>query len=285
MPVRRYTVLGCLLFIALLVPRTLSASKSINDYPLRVHIFGVHWGGSNYWGYRGYGRGNLTDGNETHAMEYTFECLEHPMTSDGPEDYAAKWKKPGQTIELLMGEVGSQKTHTCEMKVTLREYVFERHNGVLYTISLADYQRQLANRAARQADLAPADRDAAHYPLKLTILNLNWTEREGGMHSGMGQGNLFTDKGVAAIDFSIDCPVNITTNAEGRFYRAQWETEGQTMNLLLHKIGDPSQAAVCRLKTIVHDDVYVRQSTGVLKAVSQDAYKQMSQATPAPVTP
>jgi hypothetical protein len=285
MHARRSMVFASLLSIALLVPTIAKASKNVNDYPLHVHLFQVHWNGGGYWGYRGFGRGNLIDGTETHAIEYSFECNEHPMTSDGPEDYAAKWKKQGETVELLMGEIGSQKTHTCELKVTLKPYVFERRNGIMYTVSEDDYKRQMTARAARQADLAPVDRDSAHYPLKLTILNLNWSEREGGLRSGMGQGNLQTDKGLSAVDFSIECPVNIATNPDGRYYRAQWETEGEKMNLLLHNINDPNQAAVCHLKTVMHDDVYVRQSTGVLKAVSQEAYKQMGQASAPAVTP
>ncbi len=285
MHARRPAVFASLLSIALLVPASLRASKNVNDYPLHVHIFQVHWSGGGYWGYRGFGRGNLIDGADVHAIEYSFECNEHPMTSDGPEDYAAKWKKQGERVELLMGEIGSQKTHTCELKVTLKPYVFERRNGLLVTVSDDEYKREIAAREARQADLAPVDHDPAHYPLKLTILNLNWSERVAGLHSGMGQGNLQTDKGVSAVDFTIECPVNIATNPDGRYYHAQWETEGERMNLLLHNINDPSLAAVCHLKTIVHNDVYVRQSSGVLKAVSQDAYKQMGQAAPGPVTP
>jgi hypothetical protein len=56
------------------------------------------------------------------------------------------------------------------------------------------------------------------------------------------------------------------------------------MTILLHDINNPGLAATCDLKTVVHSDVYIRRSTGDLKAVSQEQYKDMEKseaATPA----
>ncbi len=47
------------------------------------------------------------------------------------------------------------------------------------------------------------------------------------------------------------------------------------MTLLLGNLADPGSGATCAVRTVVHPDVYVRQATGIIKAVSQDEYKRM----------
>jgi hypothetical protein len=263
------------LFLVLTTAVAAHAAPKLADYPLRVRIFQNHWNGSDWNGYRGFGRANLIDGDQTNAMEYTFLCEDHFTASDPGEGYPAKWKKQGQELEMLLGIIGTDKVHKCTMKTTLKDFVFVRRAGVLGTITQAEFKDRQAKFAQRAAALAPADANNSHYPLHLSILNLNWGNTVAGLHSGMGQGNLTTPAGVSAVDFSLSCPVSIDVNPIGRYYLGRWQAEGSRMSLLLHKLGDPTAAATCDLKTIVHTDVYVRRSTGDLQAVSQAQYKDM----------
>jgi hypothetical protein len=251
------------------------AAPNPADYPLRVHIFTTSWNGSIYNGYHGFGRANLTDGADTHAMEYTFECNEHFMISDSGEASAAKWKKPGQAIEMLVGEIGSNKLHTCQLKVEMKDTVYARRNGLLEVLSQEDYKAREANREQHNAAIAPVDADPAHYPLQLAVLDMDWGEAMGGIVRGSGHANVRSGSEISSMDFVAECPVKFKATPDGRYFYAKWTREGSDMQILMHKLGDPTQAATCNLKTSVHTDVYVMQSAGVLKAVSQEKYKTM----------
>jgi hypothetical protein len=254
-----------------------AAARNPADYPLRVHIYDRHQSHSAKWRtYTGHGRGNVFDGDEVHAMEYTFVCYDDFLVNEAGEDYPARWKKPGLSLELLMGVVGSDtRTRTCELKVALKDYVFLHLNGKLTQISQEEYQARQQAHAEREQALAPTDVDPSHYPLELSLLNISWTDSTGGMHSGSGQGDLRTPSGLAAVDFVLRCPVVLQPTPEGRYYRGQWRDPGHAMTLLLGNLADPNSAATCEVTTLLHPDVYIRQAVGVIKAVSQEEYKQM----------
>ena len=59
-------------------------------------------------------------------MEFTYDCADHLMASSGNEAYPAKWKKPGQSIDVIFGEIGANPDsfHDCEFKVAEKQYVF-----------------------------------------------------------------------------------------------------------------------------------------------------------------
>jgi hypothetical protein len=263
----------------------MAAPKSLADYPLRVHIYNTHWGYGgesafieDYSGYHGHGRANLTDGPDTRGMEYTFECDSHFMTSDPGESYPAKWKKQGQELEMLMTVIGTDKMRTCHLKVTLKDFVYERRNGKLETVSIAENKQRVVEAAAREVALAPVDKDPSHYPMKLSILDLDWSGKIAGMHHGSGHGNLQTPEGLSAVDMALACPATIHVTPEGRFYHARWTKPGSELEILLHKTGEPDAAATCEVKTSLHTDVYVLQSAGVLKTVSREKFKSMQTA-------
>jgi len=277
-----FIVLG-LLVPALAAP-AFAAPKNPADYPLRVHIYRTHWSTGTdgpyiyeYFntGYHGYGRANLIDGAETNAMEYSFECDSHFLKSDTDEAYMARWKKPGQSIEMLVSTIGSEKVKSCVLKVTLKDTVYHKVNGEIISLTQEQYKARQADGVAREAAVSDVDADVSHYPMKLTLLSLDWSGRVNGMHHGSGQGNLIAGSQVSAVDMALACPTTIHTTAEGRFYHARWIKEGSEMSILLHQAGDPSVAATCNVKASLHGDVYVLESAGVLKAVSQDKYKSL----------
>ena len=277
-----FIVLG-LLVPALAAP-AFAAPKDPADYPLRVHIYRTHWSTGSEGpyiyefynaGYHGYGRANLTDGPQTNAMEYTFECDTHFLKSDNGETYLARWKKPGHSIEMLVSTIGSDKVKTCQLKVTLKDTVYHKVNGEIISLTQEQYKAREADGAAREAAVNAVDADVSHYPMKLTLLSLDWSGRVNGMHHGSAQGNLIAGSQVSAVDMALACPTTIHTTAEGRFYHARWIKQGSEMSILLHQPGDPSAAATCDVKASLHSDVYVLESAGVLKTVSQDKYKSL----------
>jgi hypothetical protein len=277
----RFLLALLLAIAALSVSPLRAAMRNPEDYPLRVHIYDKHEhrtrpGRAFAYTYAGHGRGNVIDGDEIHAMEYDYNCVDSFLVSEAGEDYPAKWKRPGLSLELLIGVIGSDtRTHACELKVALKDYVFLYANGKLTQISPEEYQARQSAHAEREQALAPRDLDPAHYPLELSLLNLVWGDNTAGMHSGSGQGDLRTPAGLAAVDFAIRCPVVVQTTPEGRYYRGQWTEPGRSMTLLLGNLADPASGATCQVNTVVHPDVYVRQATGIIKAVSQDEYKRM----------
>jgi len=261
-----------------------AAARNPEDYPLRVHIYDKQQHRNKRFHTNiGHGRGNIIEGNQINGMEYAFDCIDSFQTSEAGEDYPAKWKKPGLTLELLMGVIGSDtKTRTCELQVALKEYVFAKVNGKLVHLSPQEYFARESARAERDQALAPHDVDPSHYPLELSLLNLTWTDKTDGMHSGSGQGNLKTPTGLIAVDFAIRCPVVIQTTPDGRYYRGQWMEPEHAMTLLLGNLADPSADATCQLTTVLHTDVYIRQAPGLIKAVSQDEYQDEYRRTQTP---
>jgi hypothetical protein len=114
-----------------------AASHKPSDYPLRVHIYrrvvhSHHTHGLLTY-VEGDGRANLFENSEPKGIDFTYVCGERFMTSSGFETYPARWKKPGESLVLLMREVGSDATDTCELKVDVKNFVYVSRNGTLMT--------------------------------------------------------------------------------------------------------------------------------------------------------
>jgi hypothetical protein len=114
-----------------------AAGHNASDYPLRVHIFQFN-GHSHYYQRSldvvdGEGRADLFENSQPRGFDFSYSCSERLMASPGFETYPARWKKRGQTLEILepvMGKPGSFQS--CEMKVSLKEdTAYFRHNGGL----------------------------------------------------------------------------------------------------------------------------------------------------------
>ena len=119
----------------------MEAKRNIANYSLRVHIYETHWN-HNQWGFHAFGRANLFDEKGVpHGVEFTYDCANHMMASDGNEAYPAKWKKPAQSIEVVFGEIGANpdSLHACEMKIAEKSFVFFRQGGGLGTESAQEF--------------------------------------------------------------------------------------------------------------------------------------------------
>jgi hypothetical protein len=81
----------------------------------------------------GEGRADLFENGQPRGFDFGYACADRLMASPGFETYPARWKKRGQTLEILQPVMGKPGAFdACEMKVTLKEdSVYFRHNGGL----------------------------------------------------------------------------------------------------------------------------------------------------------
>jgi hypothetical protein len=270
------------------LPMAAHASKpDPADYPLRIRIYSTHWGRQWPVGwpdfdvypgeYVGYGRANLSDAAKINAIDYTFYCDAHFMTSEDSEAYPARWKKnkEGRQLEMLVGIIGTDHVVRCSLSVAIKPFVYGRLNGKRVTWTQEEYAARAARRAESEAELQVSDPDPQHYPLKLSVLHLDMGGREAHLYTGSGLGNILEPDGaIHAADFALNCPVRIQETVDGRYYSAKWDAGKTHLTILLRKIGDATQTATCSAQTSLHGDVYVRTASGV-QAVSQQKYREM----------
>ena len=126
------------------------------EYPVRVHI--KKWNMQTTRGRRtgfvlstrGHGFANVVEpGKGTQGFEFTFEdCdrLESPADGGG---YPARWKNEHEMV-IVNSVIGSDKTHECDLKLTLRNVVYVVQNGHLATRPLGG-----ANDTDTTKDAAP----------------------------------------------------------------------------------------------------------------------------------
>jgi hypothetical protein len=149
MKASRFAVPLGALALLLCVPVSLLAKKTLSDYSMRIHIYQTHWN-HNSWGFHAFGRANLFDEQGVpHGVEFTYDCVDHLMASSGNEAYPAKWKKQGQSVDVVFGEIGANpgSFHHCEFKVAEKQFVFYHNQGELGTESAQEFMSKDRNQA------------------------------------------------------------------------------------------------------------------------------------------
>jgi TPR repeat protein len=259
--------------------------RDLSTYPLRVHIFQSDWDPrtGNLMGGRGSGVANLIEGQDIHGFDFSYECPINYLKSVGNQAYAAKWKKPGKTIELVGNTVGNEnKSDTCEFKVTLHDYVYDVQNGTLAMFSQEQYK---VRTGAALPKSGPIDADISHYPLRLSVLAIDWTPLVNGARTATGRGNIVTRTGLSSVDFTTSCIVPFRVSEEGRYYAGQWTREGSALAIFLHTGGESPTSFLCNLQTNLHTDIYVRDASGAITAMSPEDYRRTVLKMSAPPAP
>jgi len=129
-------VLGGLLSCLVTATIARAAGHNIADYSLRVHIFQFN-SHSHYYQRSldmvdGEGRANVYENSEPRGFDFSYHCSDRLMVSPGYDTYPARWKKPGQTIEVLQPVFGKPGAfESCELKVEMKESAYYKHNGLL----------------------------------------------------------------------------------------------------------------------------------------------------------
>jgi hypothetical protein len=147
------------LALLLCLPVSVLAKKLISAYSMRIHIYETHWNHSST-GYHAFGRANLFDEQGVpHGVEFTYDCGDHLMASSGNEAYPAMWKKPGQSVDVVFGEIGANPNsfHDCEFKIAEKQFVFYHTQGDLGTESAQEFMTRHKNQAPTVGAATPAD--------------------------------------------------------------------------------------------------------------------------------
>ena len=242
---------------------------------LQVHVFergAIRTKRSGY--FRGEGKANLIEGNSVRGFEFSYECPYKFHSSDEDAFYPAQWKVEGLKIYIITPAPGTDKEHLCELKMLMKDFVYRRINGKLVTMSVQEYASRDEARIERAQSLAPADLDPSHYPVNIALLHLTWTGEVSGVHAGTGQGNIKSDAGINAVDFSLHCPIVVQPTPDGRYLLGRWLQPGTHLQLLLRSIDvDGAPGATCDVTTVVEPDVYIRTG-GTVKAIPQEEYRK-----------
>ena len=132
---------GCLLLCSMDV----AAKPNAADYPLRVHVFAfngtAHYHGQSLDQVDGEGRANLYENSEPKGFDFNYSCGNRLRVSAGFETYPARWKKNGQTLEILLPEFGKPNAlESCELKVIMKDQAYVRRNGLLSEEPVAVYK-------------------------------------------------------------------------------------------------------------------------------------------------
>lgn len=141
------------------LPSALEAKRDVADYTLRLRILGSNWHHDRD-GYHANGRGDLFDEQGTpHGVDFTYDCGDHLMASMGNESYPAKWKKPGQSVEVIFGQIGDKPNslHACDVKLSEKQYVYFRGTQGLSTESAAEFMANHKSQAATVGAPGAAD--------------------------------------------------------------------------------------------------------------------------------
>src|SRR5207249_10909666 len=131
-------------------------------------------------------------------FSYTFECS-HPFQAGS--DYRARWKKAETRLLIVTQEVGSDKRNECELKTTLDDVVYGVRNGQLVGYTPEQFEQVQSAAKLLREEAHPSDTDSAHYPLSITLLQVDWRDGAAGGVIGSGRGNV-RGSSIASFDFS-----------------------------------------------------------------------------------
>lgn len=261
-------------------------AKDAADYPLRVSIAETR-SDKGHFSVSGSGRGNVHTGDMARGFDYVYSCG-HPFNAtQGTALYPAKWKKEDSRIAILTPRIGDpKKQDECELKVTMVDAVYGvSGDGHAITYSRDQWNKAVLDRHMLAEHNHPTDTDPAHYPLLVTILDVQWQDNplSGGV-IGTGRGNMHNGAGTIAYDFAALCPVRFNISPAGQAYQARLMDAETRLLVLSHTPGDPDRT--CVFKTESHStQVYLRNNvTGVVSAVSREEFKQRT-AGASPLSP
>ena len=280
---KAFAPICCLISVA-----AFGGDKDASKTSLRVHFVDMQsatattrttlgMGAATWWGpSKGSGHGNIEDAGSWRGFDYSFECAERP---DVNTTYEGRWKKPETRLVIVMPEIGNpKKEKECELKTTLKDVVYGIDAGTksLTLYSYEQFAKILAQRKSLEEDSNPTDVDPAHFPVSVTILEARWQEARVGAFGGVGRGTIQNGDAVEAFEFDCLCPFQLMPSLQGSGYPGRWLQEPTRLVILLHDMGVAQHARQCELNTSVHTDrAYVRNTEGVVVAITTEQYKRM----------
>ena len=118
-------------------------------------------------------------------------------------------------------------------------------------------------------------KDPSEYPLKVHILQQNWSSHNNYRNEfkGTGRGNIWEGESIYAFDYSYTCYFRLSRTARNQPYMAKWEKPHLRLALIAPQIGKENKYEGCTLKTTVHEGIYFLGGGGITEMSQQD-YKE-----------
>ncbi len=198
------------------------------EYTLKVQ---VAQGGTSAHGFSArtsFGHGNLL-GPPVEGFDYTEDCNQQfASRPEGNQYFRARWKKPGQRLEILIQEFGSGRILRCELKVAMRDEAYELNpTGPVRLFPLGS--------SARPA--VPVTEPDLNFPLRLQLaVRSAGFGSQAGSHAE-GYGNVIGPP-AQGFDWGNECPVRfVMGQVNTDVYQARWVEQDLQLEILLQEIG------------------------------------------------
>ena len=223
------------------------------DYPLRVQLAQTGTSTGGFRGMVGYGHGNVL-GPPLQGFDYTEDCHQQfAPRPEGDQYFRARWKIPGQRVEVLIQVMGSDRITACELKVAMQDEAYQLNATTTNLL-------RLQSNAPKPA--VPVTEPDPNFPLRLHL----WGTSSGfssfaGAHAE-GYGNLIGPP-AQGFDFADECPVRLAIGRNhSDVYQARWVEQGLQLEVLLQEVGTRQQS-VCRMDVGMKSEPYPPPTSGV----------------------
>jgi len=205
------------------------------SFPLRVHLFTARWGGKGS-SYHGYGNGNIVDANVTQGFDYAFECGLPFVANESPsENYQARWKHSPFQLEILTGQLGTDRAHTCNLSLALRARPFDSTNTVSAPRGVPS-----SLRAHWQPPDSAYEDPAPDYSVQFHVLT-GFRSYDSTIDQGWGTANISDpapQKVLEGADFHYDCPHGFFANSQlTDYFQGHWIKTDKKLEILLQRPG------------------------------------------------
>jgi len=115
-----------------------AADKNPTDYPIKLTILETHTD-TNRWGVHGSGRGRINLDGQVNGIEFQYDCSEKYGVAYGGEYLLARWKRQPSELTVLSHGMGDSHMNTCDMKVSVHDFIYVTKDGHLATISQKEW--------------------------------------------------------------------------------------------------------------------------------------------------
>ena len=221
------------------------------DFPLRVHLFNVRWGGLADRNH-GYGTGNLIYPTHLQGFDFAFEC-EAPFTANAaPADaYQARLKKSPYQLEILTIDVAGKHVHTCNLHLAFEARPFTDKNRAHFDHGVSSSLRVPWTDPGFAYEVPDQD-----YPLQFHVIDGLRKEDSLGDH-GYGTANLSAPgKDLQGVEYNYDCGRGFITSSQiDNYYEGRWTKPGQRIELLLQRPGS-GKVDECTITVTLKPDPY-----------------------------
>jgi hypothetical protein len=209
------------------------------DFPLRVQLAQTGSSAGSFQHLSVWGHGNIL-GPPLQGFDYTAECNQQfAPRPEGDQYFRARWKKPGQKLEILIQQLGTGRVTACELKVGMQDQAYELNP------TGPKKPTMMMMPLARPA--VPVLEPDPNFPLRVQIWVRNsGTSSMSGSHTE-GYGNIQGET-LTGFDFGNTCPIQMSMGMGrgGDIYQARWLEQGFRMEILVQEVGTRQQN-VCQM--------------------------------------